>query len=221
MVKKVILGLLGLIIAVIVVFCVVVSMQPGDFKITRSATFNAPPDKVFEQVNDFHKWEAWSPWAKLDPNMKTTYSGAASGAGASYAWVGNSDVGEGKMTITDSHPTDDIKIDLDFIAPFAAKNVTEFTFKPDGDKTAVTWTITGKNNFIAKAFGMFVNMDKLIGGDFEKGLSQMKPVVEKPLLLPLIQHYEDLFIYLMPPCPNPRWARTRPAPGLKPECRGR
>ena len=178
MIKKVIFGLLAVLVAVIVVFCVVVAMQPEDFKITRSATCNAPPDKVFEQVNDFHKWEAWSPWAKLDPTMKTTYSGAASGNGASYSWVGNSDVGEGKMTITDSRPSDSVKIDLEFLKPFAAKNVTEFTFKPDGDKTTVTWAMTGKNNFMAKGFSLVMNMDKLVGGDFEKGLTQMKTVVE-------------------------------------------
>ena len=178
MIKKVIFGLLSVIVVAVAVFCVVVAMQPADFKITRSATYNAPPEKVFEQVNDFHKWDAWSPWAKIDPAMKTTYSGPDSGSGAAYAWIGNKQVGEGKMTITESHPSSHIKIDLDFIAPFAAKNVTEFTFKPEGDKTTVTWSMTGNNNFITKAFGLVMNMDKLVGGDFEKGLAQLKPVVE-------------------------------------------
>ncbi len=180
MIKKLILGLLALIVIGVVVLCVVVAMQPADFKITRSATFNAPPEKVFEQVNDFHKWEAWSPWAKIDPNMKTTYSGATSGKGAGYAWIGNDEVGEGKMTITESRPTDMVKIDLEFIKPFAAKNVTEFNIKPNGDKSDVTWTMTGTNNFMMKAFGLVMNMDKLVGGDFEKGLTQMKPIVEAP-----------------------------------------
>lgn len=179
MIKKAILGILALIVIVVAVLCVVVAMQPEDFKITRSATMNAAPDKVFEQVNDFHKWEGWSPWAKLDPAMKTTYSGTPSGTGSSYSWVGNDQVGEGKMTITESHPSEHIKIDLEFIKPFAAKNVTEFTFKPDGDKTNVTWTMAGKNNFIAKAFNLAMNMDKLVGADFEKGLTQLKTVVEK------------------------------------------
>ena len=178
MLKKVVLAVLAVVVLVVGVFCVVVAMQPTDFKITRAATFNATPDKVFEQVNDFHKWDAWSPWAKIDPAMKTSYSGPASGAGASYAWVGNSDVGEGKMTITESHPSAHIKIDLDFIAPFAAKNVTEFTFKPEGDKTIATWLMAGNKNFIMKAICMFMDMDKVVGGDFEKGLAQMKPVVE-------------------------------------------
>src|SRR5580765_4568725 len=179
MIKKAILGILALILVVVVIFCVVVAMQPEDFKITRVASMNASPDKVFEQVNDFHKWDAWSPWAKLDPAMKTTYSGAASGTGSSYSWVGNDKVGAGRMTIADSHPSEHIKIDLEFIKPFAAKNVTDFAFKPDGDKTTVTWTMTGKNNFMAKAFNLVMNMDKLVGGDFEKGLGQLKTVVEK------------------------------------------
>ena len=180
MIKKAILGILALLVVIIIVFCGVVAMQPADFKIARSATINATPDNVFEQVNDFHKWDAWSPWAKLDPAMKTNFSGAASGAGSMYGWVGNSDVGEGKMTITQSHPNEHIAIDLEFIKPFAAKNVTEFTFKAEGDKTNVNWTMAGQKNFVMKAFGMMMNMDKMVGADFERGLSQLKTVVESP-----------------------------------------
>ena len=178
MIKKLILGLLLLIVVVVAGICVMAAMQPTDYTVTRSATFNASPEAVFEQVNNFHKWEAWSPWAKIDPAMKTTYSGPDSGTGASYAWVGNKDVGEGKMTIAESHPSEHIKIDLDFIAPFAAKNVTEFMFKPEGNKTAVTWTMAGKKNFIMKAMCLFMDMDKMVGNDFDKGLAQLKPVVE-------------------------------------------
>ncbi|MEQ1606001.1 MAG: SRPBCC family protein [Pyrinomonadaceae bacterium] len=178
MIKKAILGVLALIVLVVGIFCVVVAMQPTDFKVTRSATLNAPAATVFEQVNDFHKWEAWSPWAKIDPKMKVTYSGPSAGVGASYAWVGNDEVGEGKMTITQSHPTEHIAIDLEFIKPFAAKNITEFNFKPNGDKTDVTWTMAAKNNFLMKAMCLVVDMDKMIGADFEKGLVQLKLVVE-------------------------------------------
>lgn len=178
MIKKAILGILALVVLVVVVFCIIVAVQPSDFKITRSATLNAPAATVFEQVNDFHKWEAWSPWAKIDPAMKVTYSGPPAGVGASYAWLGNDEVGEGKMTITQSHPNEHIAVDLEFIKPFATKNITEFTFKSNGDKTEVIWTMAGKNNFLMKAVSLFMNMDKLVGGDFEKGLSQMKPVVE-------------------------------------------
>ena len=178
MIKKAILAIFVVLVLVVVIFCVVVAIQPEDFKITRTATMNATPDKVFEQVNDFHKWEAWSPWAKLGPAMQKSYSGAAAGVGSSYAWSGDHLVGEGKMTLTESNPTEHIRIDLDFVKPFAAHNVTEFMLKPDGDKTNVTWTLVGKNNFGAKAFNLVMNMDKLVGGDFEKGLAQMKTVVE-------------------------------------------
>lgn len=178
MIKKAILAIFVVLVLVVVVFCVVVALQPEDFKITRTATMNAAPDKVFEQVNDFHKWEVWSPWAKIDPAMKTTYSGTPSGTGSSYSWVGNDQVGEGRMTMIESHPHDNVRIDLEFIKPFAAKNLTEFTLKPEGDKTDVTWTMTGKNNFPAKAFSLIMNMHKVVGGDFEKGLEQMKTVVE-------------------------------------------
>jgi uncharacterized protein YndB with AHSA1/START domain len=181
MIKKVILGVLVFVVIVVAALSIAVAMQSEDFKVTRSATVNAPPDKVFEQVNDFHKWEAWSPWAKMDPNMKANYSGAPSGVGSVYSWTGNDEVGEGKMTISQSHPSEHIAIDLEFIKPFAAKNLTEFMFQPGGDKTNVTWTMTGKKNFMMKAFCMIMDMDKTVGGDFEKGLAQMKTVVESSL----------------------------------------
>jgi hypothetical protein len=177
MVKKILLGLLAL----IVIFLIVVALQPSEFKVTRSATMAAAPEVVFPYVNDFHNWEKWSPWAKLDPAMKVTYEGPESGVGAKYAWVGNDEVGEGKMEITESKPSDLILIKLDFIKPFAATNTTEFTFKPEGDKTNVVWSMSGKKNFIMKAFCMFMNMDKTVGADFEKGLAQMKTAVEPPL----------------------------------------
>lgn len=178
MIKKVILGVLALILVVIAALSVIVAMQKADFKVTRSATMNAAPAQIFEQVNDFHKWNAWSPWAKIDPNMKTTFAGPASGTDASYSWVGNDEVGEGKMLITASHPNEHIAIDLEFVKPFAAKNVSEFMFKPDGDKTNVTWTMTGKKNFMMKAVCLVMDMDKTVGPDFEKGLAQMKTIVE-------------------------------------------
>ena len=175
MLKKILAG----IAIVIVVFVVIVAVQPADFVVQRSTTISAPPAAVFDQVNDFHNWEAWSPWAKLDPAMKTTYDGSAAGIGSSYKWVGNKEVGEGSMTITESHPTDLVRIKLEFLTPFAASNMADFSFKPQGDQTVVTWTMTGKNNFVAKAFCLFMSMDKMVGGDFEKGLAQMKSLVER------------------------------------------
>jgi hypothetical protein len=179
MFKKILLLALVVIVLGVGIFAVVVAMQPSHYRVERSATMNAPAQVVFNQVNDFHKWDAWSPWAKLDPNMKTSFEGPPAGTGAIYNWTGNSDVGEGRMTITDSKPADSIKIKLDFIKPFAATSATVFSFKPQGNQTAVTWTMDGENNFIGKAFCLFMNMDKMVGADFEKGLGQMKAVAEK------------------------------------------
>jgi uncharacterized protein YndB with AHSA1/START domain len=170
--------LLIVLAVIVVVFLVVVAMQPSDFQVTRTATISAPPPAVFERVNDLHNWEAWSPWAKLDPGMKQTYAGAPAGTGATYTWAGNKKVGEGRMTITESRPSDLIRLQLEFLKPFASTCTTEFTFKPEGNQTAVTWTMAGKNNFIAKAMSLFVNFDKMIGGEFEQGLAQMKSIVE-------------------------------------------
>ena len=171
---------LAAIAAIVVVFQVVVAMQPSDFKVERSATMRAPAPAAFAQVNDFQNWRAWSPWEKVDPALKRQYEGPKAGAGAVYAWQGNKDVGEGRMTITESKPAELVRIKLEFFKPFAATNNAEFSFKPAGaDSTAVTWTMTGQNNFLSKAICMFVNMDKMVGGMFEQGLAQMKAVVEK------------------------------------------
>ena len=163
---------------IVVVFVVIVALQPSEFNVVRSATISAPAPALFAQVNDFHKWEAWNPWGKLDPTMKQTYEGAPAGTGAIYTWSGNDEVGEGRMTITESRPSDLIRIKLEFFKPFAATNTAEFTFKPEGNQTAVTWSMTGNNNFMAKAVHLFMNMDKMVGGQFEKGLAQMRSVVE-------------------------------------------
>ena len=163
---------------VIVVFAGIVALRPPEFRVTRTTKMRAPAPAVFEQVNDFHKWEAWNPWGKMDPAMKQTYQSASAGTGAVYAWTGNKEVGEGRMTILESRPNDLIRINLEFFRPFAATNLTEFTFRPEGDQTAVTWSMTGKNNFMAKAIHLVMNMDEIVGGKFEQGLAQMKSVVE-------------------------------------------
>ena len=178
MIKKILLGIVIVVVGLVAVVAIAAALQPSHYRIERSANINAPASVVFAQVNDFHKWEAWSPWAKIDPAMKQTYEGASSGTGAIYTWAGNNQVGEGRMTITESHPNDLIKIKLEFIKPWSATNATDFAFKPQGNQTAVTWTMDGDNNFMGKAFGLFMNMDKMVGGDFEKGLAQMKSVAE-------------------------------------------
>ena len=162
----------------LVVFVIVVATRPSQFRIVRSATMNAPAEVVFAQVNDFHAWRAWSPWEEKDPALKRTYEGPPAGKGTVYSWAGNKDVGEGRMTITESRPGELVRIKLEFLKPFAATNTAEFTFVPQGEQTAVTWAMEGHNGFMAKAFCMFMDMDKLIGGDFEKGLAGMKRVVE-------------------------------------------
>src|SRR5205809_6123337 len=166
MIKKILIVL----VVLIVILVVVIMLQPATYQVERSTTINAPAAVVFAQVNDFHNWNAWSPWAKLDPAMKQTFEGAPAGMGAAYSWAGNKEVGEGRMTITESHPSDLVKIKLEFLKPFAATSDTTFTFKPEGNQTVVIWTMVGDKNFIAKAFHLFVNIDKMVGGDFEKGL---------------------------------------------------
>jgi len=174
MLIKVLIGL-----AVVVVMLVaVVATRPSEFRFARSTTISAPAPAVFAQVNDFHNWPAWNPWGKIDPKMTQRYEGAASGIGAIYSWAGNREVGEGRMTLTESRPSDLIRIKLEFMKPFAATSVAEFSFKPQGDQTAVTWSMTGKNNFMAKAIHLVMNMDRMIGGQFEKGLADMKREVE-------------------------------------------
>jgi carbon monoxide dehydrogenase subunit G len=162
----------------IALFIVLAALQPEDFSLARSEKVNATPAQVFAQINDFHNWEHWSPWAKIDPTMQTTYEGPAAGKGASYSWNGNKKVGAGKMTMTESRPPQLIHINLEFFRPFQATNQTEFALKPEGQGTTVTWTMTGKRNFFLKAFSLFVSMEKMVGPDFEKGLAQLKSIVE-------------------------------------------
>ena len=176
MLKKILIGLA----AVIIVFVAVVAMQPADYRVERNASFPAAPAVVFDQINDLHKWDAWSPWAKLDPAVKNTFEGPPAGTGAVFAWAGNKKVGEGRMTITESHPNDLIRLKLEFIKPFPSTAMTEFTFKPEGDQTLVTWSMAGHNNFISKAFCLFMNMDKMVGGDFERGFANLKTVTAAP-----------------------------------------
>jgi uncharacterized protein YndB with AHSA1/START domain len=163
---------------IVIVLVVVVALQPPQYRVERTATIAAPAPVVFAQVNDFHNWEAWSPWAKIDPAMKQTYEGAAAGTGAIYRWAGNTEVGEGRMTISESRPSDLIRVSLEFLKPFASTATAEFTFKPQGDQTVVTWSMTGGRNFMAKAVHLVLNIDRLIGEQFEKGLAQMKAVAE-------------------------------------------
>ncbi len=163
---------------ILVVFLIIVALQPSDYRITRSLAIGAPPDAVFPHVNVLKQWEAWSPWGKVDPNMKLTYDGPASGIGASYAWVGNSEVGEGRSTIAESRANEFIRFKLDFVKPMASTATAEFTFKPQGDHTEVTWVNNGEKPFIMKAMCLFMSMDKMIGSRMESGLADLKKAAE-------------------------------------------
>lgn len=174
MLKKILLAFGAIIVAILVV----AAFQPPNFRIERSTVINAPAERVFAQINDFHNWQAWSPWAKLDPNAKNTFEGPASGVGASFTWSGNDEVGEGRMTVTEVKPNSLIQIKLEFMRPMEDTNLTEFAFVGDAEKTSVLWSMSGEKNFVSKIFCLFFDMDKTVGGDFEKGLAMLKSVVE-------------------------------------------
>jgi len=178
MLIKILIGVGVVVVVAVVLFVIAVAMQPSEFTITRSTTVQAPPSRVFAEVNDFQRWRSWSPWEKLDPNLKRTYDGPATGKGTAYAWEGNGNVGAGRMEITNSQPGKQIEIRLEFLRPMSAVNTTVFDFQPQGDGTLVTWTMSGKNGFMGKAFGLLMNMDKMVGGSFEEGLASMKQVAE-------------------------------------------
>ncbi len=171
--KKVLIGL----VLVVLAFLGFVASRPGEYTVERKATVAAPPDVVYGMVADFHKWDAWSPWAKLDPNQKTTFGGAATGTGATYAWVGEK-TGEGKMTITEAKPNEKVAINLEFIKPFPATNEVLFEVKPNGANTELSWKMNGKANFMFKAMTVFKSADAMMGPDFEKGLASLKPLAE-------------------------------------------
>lgn len=164
--------------AVVVLFLVFVALKPAEFRIERSKTINAPPAVVFAQVNELRNWEAWSPWLKMDPNAKLTYEGPSSGTGAIYSWAGNNKLGEGRMTVVESQPNSLFRIKLEFFKPFAATNMAEFTFTPDGQQTVVVWRMDGRNNFVSKLFHVLLNIDKMVGGQFDEGLTSIKSIAE-------------------------------------------
>jgi len=178
--SPILIAVLGVVVLLLAIFLIVVAMRPNEFKVTRAASLAAPAATLFERVNDFHQWTSWSPWEDKDPAMKKIYDGPPAGVGTHYHWVGNKNVGEGMMTITESRPNELIRIKLEFLKPFKGTNDTVFTFKPENAGTAVTWTMSGNYNFFTKMFGLFMNMDKMIGTDFEKGLAQLGAAAKSP-----------------------------------------
>jgi len=173
---KIIAIVVGLLIAGVLLFA---ATRPDTFRVERRATITAPPEKIFALINDFRAWSAWSPWEKKDPAMKRTFSAVTAGKGATYAWDGNKDVGRGSMEIIESAPPSRLRLRLDFEAPFEAHNVVTFTLAPEGGATGVTWAMEGPVPYFAKIMHLFMNMDRMVGGDFESGLAAMKAAAEK------------------------------------------
>jgi uncharacterized protein YndB with AHSA1/START domain len=173
---KTILLVLAALIAGVLIFA---ATRPDTFTVQRSVVVNAPPEKIFPLINDFRSWAAWSPYEKLDPAMQRTFSEPAGGVGATYGWSGNSAAGAGNMKITETVVPTRLALDLDFIRPMETSNKVEFTLQPGGAGTQVTWAIRGPVPYVAKIMHLFFNMDKMIGGDFEKGLADLKLAAEK------------------------------------------
>lgn len=176
------LKIIGIVTVVLVVAVAAVlvyaATKPDTFRVTRSTSIEAPPEKVFALINDFRSWGVWSPYEKLDPNLKRTYEGPASGKGAVYSWEGNK-AGAGRMEILDAPAPLRVTIKLDFTKPFQAHNTAEFTMVPQGDTTNVTWAMFGPNVFIGKVMSTFMSIDKMVGKDFEAGLANLKTAAEK------------------------------------------
>jgi uncharacterized protein YndB with AHSA1/START domain len=172
------------IIGIIIVFAIAAvlifaAMQPNSFRVQRSTTIKAPPEKIFAAINDFHRWEAWSPWEKVDPAVKRSYSGADNGKGAAYAWEGNNDIGQGRMEIVESIPSSKVLLKIEFMKPFAATNTVEFNLAQNGENTTVTQAMYGPSPFISKLMGLVFSMDKMVGGKYEEGLATLKTIAEK------------------------------------------
>lgn len=176
--KKVVLIALAIVVAVLAGLIITIAVQPGEFRVERSAAVDAPPEVVFAHVNDLRKWEAWSPWERRDPDMTKTYEGPPAGEGAVSKWSGNDQVGEGAMTIIESKPHELIRTRLDFVKPFEDTSYADFKFKADGEKTTVTWSMHGTNSFVEKAFFLLMDADAMIAKDFDAGLANLNTAVK-------------------------------------------
>jgi uncharacterized protein YndB with AHSA1/START domain len=175
-----IIAIIAVVIAIpVAAVLVYATTRPDTFRVQRAATIKAPPEKIFATLNDFRNWGAWSPWEKKDPAMKRTYSGAAAGKGAVYEWDGDKNVGQGRMEIADATPPSRLSLKLDFLRPFEAHNMVDFTLEPRGDTTNVTWAMNGRVPYFAKILHMFFDMDRMVGADFEVGLANLKALAEK------------------------------------------
>jgi uncharacterized protein YndB with AHSA1/START domain len=174
------IAIIAVVLAIaIAVVLILAATKPDTFAVQRSATVRAPPEKIFALINDFHQWGSWSPYEHKDPAMKRTFSGTESGKGAVYAWDGDKNVGTGRMEILEASAPSKILIKLDFYTPFEAHNMAEFTMLPQGDATNVSWRMHGPAPFMARIMHVFINIDKMVGKDFEAGLANLKRLTEK------------------------------------------
>jgi uncharacterized protein YndB with AHSA1/START domain len=176
-----VIAIIAVVIALAIAVVLILAMtKPDTFRVQRVATIKAPAESIFSQINDFHRWGGWSPWENRDPAMKRTFSGAESGKGAVYAWDGNKNVGSGRMEILDTSSPSKIVIKLDFLKPFEAHNTAEFTMLPQGDgATNISWVMHGPAPFMSKMMQVFMNIDNMVGKDFEIGLSNLKKLTER------------------------------------------
>lgn len=174
------IAIIAVVLAIaIAVVLILAATKPDHFAVQRSTTVKAPPERIFALINDFHQWGSWSPYEHKDPAMKRTFSGAESGKGAVYAWDGDKNVGTGRMEILEASAPSKILIKLDFYTPFEAHNMAEFTMLPQGDDTNVSWRMHGPAPFMARIMHVFINIDKMVGNDFEAGLANLKRLTEK------------------------------------------
>lgn len=167
-----------IVLFVVAAVLIYAASKPDTFRVQRTTNVAALPEKIFPHINDFHRWPAWSPWEKLDPRMKRIHSGATDGLGAVYEWDGNKDVGTGRSEIVATIPSSRVLIKLDFLKPFEAHNTAEFTLAPHGGSTEVTWAMYGPQPYMAKVMSLFFSMDKMVGGQFEQGLTNLKTLTE-------------------------------------------
>ena len=173
------LKIIGIAVVVLIVAVLILAAtKPDTFRVQRQASIKAPPEKIFALISDFQRWGAWSPWEKKDPAMKRTFSATTSGKGAAYAWEGNKDVGQGRMEIAEAVAPSRLAIKLDFVKPFEAHNLVEFTLEPAGEATNVTWAMRGDTPYFAKIIHVFFDMDSMVGKDFETGLANLKAAAE-------------------------------------------
>jgi uncharacterized protein YndB with AHSA1/START domain len=175
-----IIAIIAVVLAIaIVIVLILAATRPDTFSVQRATTIKAPPERIFPLINDFRQWASWSPYENKDPAMKRSFGGAASGRRAVYAWQGNKNVGSGRMEIMDASAPSKIVIKLDFFTPFEGHNTAEFTMLPQGDATNVTWLMHGPAPFMSKVMQVFINLDNMIGKDFEAGLANLKRLTDK------------------------------------------